>query len=151
MKLKTSIRGIECEFDNIERLLDYLCFKEICLEQVYFYVVDSIYTSAKKSFVMPRHFLPEYLSVIQKSHAVFDCLVLHIYPIGKAEEEIETYEDFLRSSCEMIVLIYDGYFMEIYSKKQTWLYSLLKTAKNTTGISVRKKTESSDTRTEMFV
>ena len=103
MKLKTSIRGIECEFDNIERLLDYLCF----------YVVDSIYTSAKKSFVMPRHFLPEYLSVIQKSHAVFDCLVLHIYPIGKAEEEIETYEDFLRSSCEMIVLIYDGYFMDV--------------------------------------
>lgn len=48
------------------------------------------------------------------------------YPVGANIYDIDTYEDYLESSCDMLMLFYDGGFCEIYEKN---LEILLKTLK----------------------
>lgn len=38
------------------------------------------------------------------------------YPAGADIHDVDTYEDFLRSGCEMLILFYDGGFCEAYAK-----------------------------------
>ena len=96
-------------------------------------------------------FLPGYFQELIQKSFVGESLVLHLYPENTDYEEIETYEDFLNSNCEMIILLYDFYYLEIYSKNQTWIQKLMHTAINTPGAVVEEKYEETDARTIMYV
>lgn len=43
------------------------------------------------------------------------------YPLGNERIEIKTFKDFLRSSCEMVILCTDSSFIEFYCKKRSIL------------------------------
>jgi hypothetical protein len=40
------------------------------------------------------------------------------YPLGKDRIEIKTFEDFLESNCEVVLLCTDSIFIEFYSKER---------------------------------
>lgn len=40
------------------------------------------------------------------------------YPMGMPVDDIDEYKDYIMSSCDMLILFYDGGFFEIYEKKE---------------------------------
>ena len=80
-----------------------------------------------------------------------DHLVMHLYPAGVCPHEIDTYEDFVNSKCEMIVLAYDGSYVEVYCKQAQWIHRLLQNAKAIPGTQFCPKYVETDTRTTMYV
>lgn len=64
---------------------------------------------------------------------------------------VETYEDFISSNCDIIILIHDCIFYEIYSKSELYIYKILKNLDRMNAREISIKTDSTDTRTRMFV
>lgn len=88
--------------------------------------------------------------LIQKAF-VGESLILHLYPEEADYEEIDSYVDFLKSKCEMIILLYDFYYLEIYSKNHIWTQKLMHAAIDIPGTIVEEKYEETDTRTTLYV
>lgn len=65
-------------------------------------------------------------------------------------EKIETYEDFLKSDCDIVIIIYDCIFYEIYLKNESHIYQILKNLDDMNAREISIKTNSTDTRTRMF-
>lgn len=40
------------------------------------------------------------------------------YPMGMPVDDIDEYKDYIKSSCDILILFYDGGFFEIYEKKE---------------------------------
>lgn len=57
----------------------------------------------------------EFQTLIQNPHFVLFVKLL-AFPSNKELKEIETYSDYLMSNCEMVVLIYDCEYVEIYTR-----------------------------------
>lgn len=49
---------------------------------------------------------------------------LRRYPIDSVIKQIDTYDDFLESECDFLVLLYDGGLFEIYSKEENLIYKI---------------------------
>ena len=43
------------------------------------------------------------------------------YPVGMPVDCIDEYEDYVKSSCDFLILFYDGGFYEIYEKEPTMI------------------------------
>lgn len=48
------------------------------------------------------------------------------YPIGAPVDDIDSYEDYLESDCDMIILFYDGGFYETYEKDEDMIRNMFK-------------------------
>jgi hypothetical protein len=75
---------------------------------------------------------------------------LKAYPKGEVLGEIETYEDFKESKCEVVVLVADGDYIQIYAKKQEEIEMMYENALNQ-GFYVEYITDENDGRTRMSV
>jgi hypothetical protein len=75
---------------------------------------------------------------------------LKAYPKGEVLEEIETYEEFKESKCEVVVLVADGDYIQIYAKKQEEIEMMYENALNQ-GFYVEYITDENDGRTRMSV
>lgn len=150
MNAEKQFCGLECKsddgFDIFLRFMD----ASIDLDGYYFAVVDAslVYKGAK--FIIPAQLSQNELKNLQYS-LVAERLVLHLYPIGVDAQEIDVYNDYIKSKCEMIVLIYDCDYLELYCKNQAWLDYILHLAENLPGVAVEKKYADSDSRTRMYV
>lgn len=58
--------------------------------------------------------LESFLNKKEKSYIVF--LNVQVYKFESEKDEFGSYFEFLKSNCEMIILIYDAIFVEIYFK-----------------------------------
>ncbi len=65
--------------------------------------------------------------------------------------EINTYEEFCNSNYDMIILIYDCSFYEIYTKNESDIFRVIKNADGMNTIEVSIKTDSTDMRKVMLV
>ena len=65
--------------------------------------------------------------------------------------EINTYADFLRSKCELIIFIIDGIFADIYAKDQAIIEIIKKNAEESKFENIRYITDENDIRTEFSV
>ncbi|MGG5737833.1 MULTISPECIES: DUF2691 family protein [Bacillus cereus group] len=75
---------------------------------------------------------------------------LKAYPKGEVLGEIETYEEFKESKCEVVVLVADGDYIQIYAKKQEEIEMMYENALNQ-GFYVEYITDENDGRTRMSV
>lgn len=64
---------------------------------------------------------------------------------------INTYEDFCNSNCDIIILIYDYLFYEIYLKKEDDIFKIIKNADSMDVIEIAVKTDKTDQRKEMAI
>ena len=58
----------------------------------------------------------EFLKCISRGSYYMIFTDIKAYPLGKESIKIKTFEDFLESSCEMVLLCTDSVFIEFYSK-----------------------------------
>lgn len=49
---------------------------------------------------------------------------LRRYPIKSVIKQIDTYDDYLESKCDFLVLLYDGGLFEIYSKEENLIHKI---------------------------
>ncbi|MCU5378528.1 DUF2691 family protein [Bacillus cereus] len=75
---------------------------------------------------------------------------LKAYPKGEVLEEIETYEEFKESKCEVVVLVADGDYIHIYAKDQKAIELMYENARNQ-GFYVEYVTDENDGRTRLSV
>ncbi|PGM91851.1 DUF2691 family protein [Bacillus cereus] len=75
---------------------------------------------------------------------------LKAYPKGEVPGEIETYEEFKESKCEVVVLVADGDYIQIYVKNQEEIEMMYDNALNQ-GFYVEYITDENDGRTRMSV
>jgi hypothetical protein len=73
------------------------------------------------------------------------------FPRGEPISDIETYEDFLRSHCEILLLIIDSVYVSVYAKDGGLLNRLYDNAKRKGYRAVEWITDDNDFRTRMSV
>lgn len=78
-------------------------------------------------------------------------LKLQAYSKDEEYTDIHTYDEFLRSSCSMLVLIYDCEFVEIFSKSETLTEVLLDNAYKKGFLDVGLITDENDGRTVLDI
>lgn len=76
---------------------------------------------------------------------------LHAYPKEEKVQNIQTYEDFLKSKCQFTVLVSDGWCFEIYAKDDMLLLQFIQNAIKLKATDIHIKTDYDDCRTEMNV
>ena len=151
MSKRNSLCGFECVFSKKADVWRFFDFSVLELDRYYFCVVDAAVFSHGKRIAIPEKFAADYFQELVQWEFVGEGLVLHLYPENADYQEIDYYEDFLKSNCEMIILLYDFYYMEVYCKNELWLNSLMQTAMAIPNAVVEKKYEHTDTRTSMYV
>lgn len=151
MKTLGKLCGMECKFATGSKVWEFFEFSEFALESYYFYVVDAFVYSDGVEIKLPDRFKAEYFKELIRQSFVGECFVLHLYPESAFPEEIETYQDFLQSECEIIILMYDCCFVEVYCKNNSWLQLFLKKARSIDGTVVEEKYTLTDARTIMYV
>ncbi|HDX9655917.1 TPA: DUF2691 family protein [Bacillus toyonensis] len=75
---------------------------------------------------------------------------LKAYPKGEVLKEIETYEEFTESKCEVVVLVADGDYIHIYAKDQKAIELMYENALNQ-GFYVEYVIDENDGRTRLSV
>lgn len=151
MSINSVFCGIECVFKNSSDICDFLKLINIDSTNMIFYVIDNSLFYKNDRIELSEELSVNYFSRFNSKQFVVERLVLHLYPTGAVMEKIDNYNEFLLSECEMIVLICDACYLEIYCKNQRWLQTLLSDAKNIRGAVVEKKYTDTDPRTEMYV
>lgn len=73
-----------------------------------------------------------------------------LYPKNAKENVIDTYDDFVKSLCDLIILCYDNSYIEFYIKSKDLWETIFKNLKEK-DIKYRVKTRENDTRTQMYV
>ena len=125
--MEKNIRGIECSLYNrkVEDLLLFLSNKPFDFYVQWCMKIDDNHMILPKSSHNFR-ILPCDLKKLAKE-SIWE-LVLHVYPIGSNRKIIETYEDFMKSSCICCLIFYDCGLLDIYTKESSLrdqLYDLL--------------------------
>lgn len=151
MKTIGELCGMECKFATVSKVWEFFEFSEFELESYYFHVVDASIFVNGTEIKVPNRFKAEYFKDLIRHSFVGECFVLHLYPESAFPEQIETYHDFLQSECEIIILMCDCYFVEVYCKSNLWLQLLLKKARSIEGTTVEEKYTLTDARTIMYV
>ena len=92
----------------------------------------------------------EFSRVIQRPHFVV-FLKLEAYPPGENCPDIHSYEEFLKSSCLLLMLIYDCEFVEIFAKDAHTTNPLLENAHRKGFLEIALITDENDGRTRMDI
>lgn len=121
--MKNTIRGISCSLYNgaIRNLLRFLS-----KESFEFYVpwCNKIDNS---EMLLPKLSQVYHASSFDlaeiSTHCIWE-LVLQMFPVGSNHEEIETYDDFVSSSCICCLIYYDCGLLDVYVKDFVLLESI---------------------------
>ena len=76
---------------------------------------------------------------------------IQAYPVDKQKVKLENYTDFLTSSCEINLLIFDLCHTEIYVKNQQHFLTFIKNAEECGCTDIMVKTDQGDTRTKLSI
>jgi len=143
--------GIECTVLDSKAIVKIL--KDLCvvLNSGFFMMIDGFLCIDGQ-----RIDLPEFLTINdfkQQLNLSFyaESLVMHYYSIQSEVSAIDTYEDYVNSNCEMIVIIFDSAYLEVYCKNTQLLRHIYKVACGLSSVSVKRKYEDTDERTGMYI
>lgn len=102
--LATIFSGVECE----------KFWWHISEDEIYNKIDESIF---KESYIDGKAFID--IINTQNYHVI--CANIKAYPLKILPISIETYEDFLKSECQLNLLCFDVFYYEIYSKNNSIL------------------------------
>ncbi len=144
--------GMKCIFENSDDVLEFCRFSNMDFGSHYFSVMDDYSVLSKGTWTeIPERFQPSYFETLIQKFYTIEAIVLHLYPAGVIPEEIDFYQDFVQSNCELILLIWDVAYVDIYCKNEEWLRTLLSNAEQSPNAHISMKTVDTDDRTSMHV
>jgi hypothetical protein len=143
--------GFECLFPKISAVWDFWDLMHAILGQYHFKVADDAVYSDHIRFDLPKEFSADYFQELVNLSFVSERLVLHAYSKEEDCAEINYYSDFLKSNCEIVILLYDFCYFEIYCKNQHMTKELMQIAEGIADTIVEEKYEDTDDRTELHV
>ena len=143
--------GIEIVFKSFRDLTRFLSLDGVSLSGHFFSCIDhSVYYHSKATQLKNTISYIELLELSKKPY-VIERLNLQAYQCGSIPKQIESYQDFLSSQCRMIILAYDGVYLEVYAKENQWLDQLLHNAASIELEHLSIKTPNTDIRKGMYV
>ena len=143
------IRGIECSLynGNIKELLVFLSNKP------FDFFVKSCAKINDNSIFLPQisyNFCILSNELYELAKASVWELVLHMYPAGSNKQQIETYEDFLKSECLCCLIFYDCGMLDIYIKDYDLNREIYNILNSLQAEDIKYITDSSDGRTFLY-
>ena len=78
-------------------------------------------------------------------------LILFLYPNSATASAIRTYKELLDSDCELVLLVYDMSYVEIYVKNSDLLEQLLNNVAQMPVVKLDIKTDQTDLRSEFYI
>ncbi len=146
MIINASSIGIECVFQSYKDIWEILKFRKVDFGKYQFSVIFENMIDK-----IPKRFSPQYFNKLISNKEILNFATFHLYLPTDKNEYIITYDDFLSSKCEMIVLIYDTCYLEMYCKNHSWLEIIYNNAVDISGSVVEIKTRENDQRIELIV
>lgn len=149
------IRGIEfLRTESYDRFL-YDMFQNIPLEKYDLYIRDidiAMGNESIKDIELPECMRGEdFLKAVDEKSYLTIFIDITAYPKGTQKEELEVYEDFLDSKCEIVFLVCDVEYVEIYTKDDDILHQFAKNAEKVGCKDLMMKTAENDGRTRLSV
>lgn len=150
--------AVECEFEKLEDFWRFFQFPGIDFSSYIFLNVDyDVYSHGAQIYVPPV-FNSTYLNQVIQQEFVAEHMILHLYPASLSLEQvaeqmasIDKFQDYIQSDCQMIVLVYDCLYVEVYCKDHTWLHRIIEHVRSFPDTKVTPKSLATDTRTTMNV
>lgn len=145
------MRGIECMAPSgYDAKLKHL-LNNIPLTDYDWYISETEIIRDDKNQIWPLkmngHELQNHLE--ESNLVIF--INMQAYPKGANTSELNVYEDFLNSTCEIIILIYDVRFVEIYVKDKSLIMKFIENMEKCGCTQITIKTDKDDTRTRLSV
>ncbi len=151
------IRGLQFKINNDWNNYLYLILKSINIKKYVWKIRESEIICKQADA-----FQPLFQQNIIKGESFLKRIMLENYYIVNANiqaffndialvEEIETYEDFLKSDCQLILFCSDSIYVEIYCKSEGILRAMYQTCSNYHFSGLSFITEANDTRKNFYV
>lgn len=122
------MNGIEIEVNGHSSILRgvlYEIFSKVpadrcCYSSDYEVIIDN----EGKHLPQPA-LLPDLAELLAGKGTVMTCGRFFCYPVGASHVPISTFAEFENSLCETVILVIDGFFIEIYSKNSQYLKDVM--------------------------
>lgn len=126
---------IKNEYDNIF----YKIFKNIKFENYRWDIVEGeIYNLDGKNYLDKESYSNREFKKLVEYGTYYPVFAnIQIYQVQDEREDIQTYEDFISSKCQLILFITDNEFVDIYVKNETWLNIIYQNAINNNFASIK--------------
>ena len=116
------IRGISFTLDETDNHILYDILKPIDITKYFWHIVPSqeeVWDACLKHnfFDKSNYIGEEFKVIINKKHRII-FLKLQAYTKYRDIDNINTFKDFVNDSCDILILIYDCVFCEIYCAKE---------------------------------
>ena len=142
------MRGIEFECSNgygtiLKDLLEPLTF-----ENYDFYIFEDEIIKDDENWILPKVISGRaFRKLISESSYLVIFVHLQVYKKGAKYKPIKDYQDFINSNCDIVFLLSDNSFVEIYAKEVQIIQTLADNAEKL-GYNVAVKLSSNDSRTK---
>ena len=93
----------------------------------------------------------EFLKLIHEPSCLIISVNIQAYPSHKTKKHVVTYEDFQNSDCELMLLITDVKYVEVYAKSKSVIMNIIENAENCGCSEITIKTDKEDGRTRLSV
>ena len=149
------VRGISFEITQKATYTLWDIFGTVDTEPFYWYVVQEQTETWNKPFgedFFNKEIYPgdEFSKAIQEKHFIV-FLKLQAYSCVQNFQNISTYEDFKQSDCQILVLVYDCSFAEVYAKNKVVLQAVHQRATQMRYKNLTYITDQNDARTKMDI
>ena len=140
--------GIEFEYEqNYGSILKDL-FQGIELEDYNWYISEKEIISSNKNKKISSKLSPQkFKTLINDSDYCIISINIQAFPKESNRIQLSTYHDFKKSNCEIVFMISDANYVEIYGKEQKIMNKFKKNAQEIGCLNIEYKTETNDSRT----
>lgn len=140
------MRGIEIVFPVHSKLHLTNLLKNVPLDNYQIVIPDGmVYQNNFRIEIPAKMSLEQILDLVDNSTLILS-LILQSFPRNAQIVEITTYDVFLQSDCNFLMLIYDHCYIDIYGKVDHWLLQVAENAKSEGAINITVKTNETDGR-----
>lgn len=115
--------GIRFKIKNEYSNIFYKIFKNINFKNYRWDIVeDEIYCSGGKNYFHTNSYMNSKFQKLIEGGVYYPVFAnIQVYLNKNKLENINNYQDFVDSNCELILLITDNEFVDIYAKNEEWL------------------------------
>ena len=143
------LRGIKFLIPNLTDTFISKILEGICVEQYIWKISeDEVYLEGESLFLSEKLNGQDFRKAINHPRYYVVFANLQAYPVSSDFCELNTYEDYLKSTCEIVVLITDCIFVDIYCKQQADIEIIKTNAVNNYFCDIEYVTDENDIRTD---